>query len=105
MSLVENANIMSNGAVLRGLVNDRWKGRSFASSLGGPVVGVGEDITHILGMFLTGRLNENDLKKASRLLPAMQPWYLKGYQNKMVESLGLPKTMSEAANNSGNAYR
>lgn len=105
MNLVENANIMTNNAILRGLVNDRWLGRSFASSLGGPVVGVGEDITHILGMFLTGRLNETDLKKAARLLPAMQPWYLKGYQNKMIEGLGLPKTMSEAQSNSGNAYR
>lgn len=105
MSLVENANILANGAILNGISNDRYRQRSIAGALGGPVLGLGDDVTRIIGMLLSGRLNETDVKKAARLIPMMQPWYLKGLQNKMIESLGLPKTIGEYSHQSANAYR
>lgn len=105
MSIVEDANILTNGRLLHGISNDRYRQRSFAGSIGGPVAGVANDVTRILGMMLIGRLNETDVKKAGRLIPTIQPWYLKGLQNKAIESLGLPRTLADAEKNSANAYR
>lgn len=104
MGLVEDANILTNHTVL-GSSNDRWKNRGFAGTVGGPVVGMGEDITRVLGMVASGRINETDVKKAGALVPGMQPWYLRGLKNHMLEGLGLPKTASEYENSSSNAYR
>lgn len=104
-SVIENANILSHGRILRGIVNDRYKQRSELSAALGPIFGMGQDITKIIGMFVDGRLNETDVKKMARLVPTMQPWYLRGLQNHMIESLGLPKNKTEALNDSGNAYR
>ena len=66
---------------------------------------MGQDVSKIIGMMLDGRLNESDAKRAARLIPMMQPWYLKGLQNKMIEGLDLPKNAYEVENNSSNAYR
>lgn len=105
MSIVEDANILTNGAILRGISNDRYRQRSFAGAAGGPVVGVANDVSRILGMMLRGELNETDVKKAGRLIPATQAWYLKGLMNKSIEALGLPKTASQHESSNTNAYR
>ena len=104
-SLIEDANILTHGRILRGFSNDRYRQRSELSAALGPIFGMGQDVSKIIGMMLDGRLNESDAKRAARLIPMMQPWYLKGLQNKMIEGLDLPKNAYEVENNSSNAYR
>lgn len=104
MDIIQNANIMANGRILDGFVNDRYRERSALGASMGPIFGLTQDVFKVIGMMLDGQLNENDLKRAGRLIPSMQPWYVKGVQNKMIEGLGLPKNAPSPQFNAA-AYR
>lgn len=97
MDLLEMANGLSGGLLLPENTNDKYRDRSIAGYLAGPLGSIGNDLQHIIKMSATGNLNKNDLNKAVRMIPAMQPWYLRGASNKLVESTNLPKTYSEAS--------
>lgn len=93
---IELANVLTQGRLLKSQ-NDRYRHRTLAGALAGPVVGMGDDFLHVLNMAGSGNYNQTDLNKMARLVPFMQAWYLRGLSNKMVESVGLPETYADAA--------
>lgn len=100
MDIIETMNVLSGGAIMKDIKNDRFVNRSIAGLLAGPVAGIGDDIAHVIRMAASGHANQADLNRAARLIPLLQSWQLRGFSNKMVESTGLPKTEREANRNS-----
>lgn len=93
---IEEANVLMGGNLLKDIRNDRYKDRTIAGVLAGPVGGMGDDLVHVIKMMASGNYNQTDVNKAARLIPATQPWYFRGVINKMVESTDLPKTERDA---------
>jgi len=97
MDLIETANVLSGGAIFKDIGNDRYRERSIAGLLAGPIAGIGDDLARVIRMAASGHANQDDMNRLARLIPFLQSWQLRGFSNKMVESMGLPK--NEAAAN------
>lgn len=95
---LETINVLMGGNLLKDIKNDRYRDRTMSGLLAGPAGGMAEDVMHILKMMSSGHLNQTDVNRIARLIPFTQSWQFRGLSNKMVESLGLPKTYNEATN-------
>ena len=78
------------------LKSDRYRDRTIAGVLGGPLGGIGNDVANILNSFGSGKINQKDMQKFVRLIPLTQLWYLRYLSNKLVESMNLPKNTNHA---------
>ena len=93
---LQDANVLMGSPFLNKIKSDRYMERTSAGILGGPLAGVADDIFRVLGMFVEGSINENEVKKFIRLIPLTQIWYLRKLSNSLVESANLPKTRHKA---------
>lgn len=92
----EDMSLLTGSHLFPNLKGEKFANRTFAGTIGGPVLGMAEDGYKILGMVGSRNWNENDVNRAVRLIPGTQAFYLRYLSNKMVESLGLPKTAAQA---------
>jgi hypothetical protein len=93
---LEYVNVLMGGNLLKDIRNDRYRDRSIAGFLAGPVGGMGDSFVHILKMLSSGNFNQSDVNKIAKLIPALQIWELRYLSNKIVEATGLPETYSQA---------
>ena len=92
----QDLNAMTHGEFLSNMVNDRYRERTLAGILGGPLLGEIEALSYVFTSFASGKLNQQDMKKFFRLIPLAQPWYLRYLSNKLVEAMDLPKNRNHA---------
>lgn len=93
---LEYVNVLMGGNLLKDIRNDRYKDRTIAGFLAGPVGGMGDNFVHILKMLSSGNFNQSDVNKVAKLIPWAQIWQLRYLSKKLVESTGLPETYSDA---------
>ena len=93
---MQDANVLMGSPFLNKIKSDRYMERTTAGILGGPLAGVADDVFRVLGMFVEGSINENEVKKFIRLIPLTQIWYLRKLSNSLVEHANLPKTRHRA---------
>jgi hypothetical protein len=96
MDLIETANVFSGGAIFKDISNDRYRERSIAGLIAGPVAGIADDLARVIRMGASGHANQQDMNRLARLIPFLQSWQLRGFSNKMVESMDLPKNARQA---------
>ena len=97
MDFIETANVLMGGSLMKDIKNDRYRQRSVAGLVAGPMGSIGDDIGHVIMMVAKGQANQQDLNRFARLIPLLQSWQLRGFSNKMVESTGLPETAAQAS--------
>lgn len=76
--------------------NERYRNRLEMGVFNGPIGGIANDMTRIIGMGLSGELNQTDLKRLTTLVPMAYSWQFRALNSKMIEGLGLPKTREQA---------
>jgi len=76
--------------------NDRYRNKDALDLLGGPLGGILNSAQRIGNMFLSGQINESDMRRFKGLLPLANTWYLRYIGNKSVEAMELPKTKGDA---------
>lgn len=76
--------------------NERYRNRMEMGVFNGPIGGIANDITKIIGMTASGELNQNDLKRLTTLMPIANSWQFRALNTKMIESTGYPKTRYQA---------
>ncbi len=94
-NVLSNANMLTGNKLLGDLRNDKYKNRSRAGLLG-PAIGTANRMWDIITALGSGEMNESDAKKAARMLPFANASWTSWMSNKIVESLGLPKTRAQA---------
>ena len=103
--MLSDMNLFTGGVLnkdfLGNLKNDRYADRTLAGVLG-PSAGIVRDVYNVLGMAASGEVNQADINKLVRLFPFTQILELRALSNKMVESLNLPATRSQARRQSAN---
>ena len=62
----------------------------------GPIGGMVNDASRIIGMTLSREWNQTDIKRMATLIPFAWSWQFRALNNKMIEGLGLPKTRAQA---------
>jgi len=75
---------------------DRFRNKEAWDLLGGPVGGLLNNAQRTANMFLTGEINETDMKKFAGLFPLTGTWYLRWLTDNYIKSMGLPKNKREA---------
>lgn len=94
-TIMADANLLSGGNLLGDLKNDKYKDRTRAGLLG-PAWGTGNRMADIISAIASNEWNENDAKKAARMLPyanASWTWWM---SKSLIEGLHLPKTRAQA---------
>lgn len=94
--IIQDINVFSGDAMFTS--GDRWRDRTIAGVLGGPALGVANDIVTLGRAAGTGRITQSDLQKLLNLTPMAQPWYLRGLTNKFKEASGLPQRKEDTTN-------
>lgn len=94
-TVLQDANLLSQGRLLQDLKNDKYKDRAM-SGLFGPAWGKVTTAASIIDAASSGEWNENDMKKAARMLPFANAWWTYWMSAKIIESIGLPKTRQQA---------
>lgn len=92
----QDLNALTHGEFLGKMKNDRYRERTFAGILLGPLGGIADDVFNVFTAFGSGKINQQDFNKFLRLVPLGQPWYLRYLSNKLTESLDLPKNRNHA---------
>lgn len=95
MNVLADANIASGGTILSDFKNDRYRDRTRVGLLG-PGFGTANRLADIVSAAGSNEMNEADLKKMFRMLPVMNASWTWLMSKKLAESVGLPKTRSEA---------
>jgi hypothetical protein len=93
---LEYVNVLMGGNLLKDIKNDRYKDRTIAGFLAGPVGGMGDNFVHILKMLSSRNFNQSDVNKVAKLIPGAQVWELRYLSKKLVEATGLPETYADA---------
>jgi hypothetical protein len=94
----EDLNYLTSGFFQDNVSNERYRNRLEMGVLNGPIGGMANDTTRIIGMVLSGELNQTDIKRMATLVPFAYSWQFRALSNKMIEGLGLPKTRTAARN-------
>jgi hypothetical protein len=87
--------MLTGNHFLPNMRSDKFKDRTRAGILG-PSWQTGNKIINVLDAMATGEFNENDAKKAVSMLPFANAIWLRGMENKLIESVHLPKTRAQA---------
>ncbi|HHT9129522.1 MAG TPA: hypothetical protein ACFYEC_01490 [Candidatus Brocadiaceae bacterium] len=83
--------------LLRPFQADRFRRKGAAGLLGGPALGLGDSISSILSALANGEMNENDARKATRLLvPFSGTWFLRQPVDGVLKSMDMPSDRGEA---------
>jgi len=96
-SLIQEANMVFGGKLLKGITNQRFKNRTVAGIAAGAPGGQIEDLIKIVSMVGFRNWNEADAKRIVRNSPIISSIYLRGIINHWIEGKGLPKTYGEAS--------
>ncbi len=76
--------------------NERYRDRLEMGVFNGPIGGMVNDASRIIGMTLSREWNQTDIKRMATLIPFAWSWQFRALNNKMIEGLGLPKTRAQA---------
>lgn len=76
--------------------NERYNGRLEMGVFNGPIGGIANDMTRIIGMSLSGEFNQQDMRRLAWNIPVAYSWQFRGLVNKMIENGIAPKTRGEA---------
>ena len=83
--------------LLRPFQADRFRRKGAAGLLGGPFLGMADNMTSILSALANGEMNENDARKATRLLvPFSGTWFLRQPVDGVLKSMDMPSDRGEA---------
>lgn len=96
MQLVEYANVVADGQLLKGVQNQRFANITKLGAVGGPVIGIARTLQRLIMDSAQGNTNKTDLKHTATLIPFLGPWYLQMLSGKVIDTLNIPKTRSEA---------
>lgn len=92
----QDLNALTHGEFMTKMKNDRYRDRTFAGIMGGPIAGMADDFFDVLASFGSGKINHQDMNKFIRLVPLTQAWYFRYLSNKLMEGLDLPKNRNHA---------
>ena len=76
--------------------NPRYQGRLEMGVFNGPIGGMVNDTSRIIGMTLSREWNQTDLKRMATLVPFAYSWQFRGLANKMIAGTNFPKTRQQA---------
>jgi len=93
---LEYVNVLMGGNLLKDIKNDRYRNRTLAGFLAGPMGSIGDSMVHILKMLSSRNFNQADVNRTLKLIPWLQIWQFRYLSNKLAEGTGLPKTYSDA---------
>ena len=76
--------------------NERYRNRTEMGVLNGPIGGMVNDMSKIMGMVSSREFNKSDSRRAAANTPFLYSWELRGAVNKWIENSELPKTRQKA---------
>lgn len=92
----QDLNFLSSNYFQDLVSNERYRNRLEMGVFNGPIGGIANDMSRIIGMTLSGELNQTDLRRLSTLVPVAYSWQFRALSNKMIQSTTLPKTREKA---------
>lgn len=92
----EEANFLTNGYLQESVGNERYRGRTEMGVFNGPIGGMANDMSRVIGMLARNEINQTDLKRIAVNLPFVYSWQMRGLTNKMITSLNIPETPAQA---------
>lgn len=94
-NVLSDADLIAGGKLLGKLKNDRYKDRTRVGLLG-PGFGKANQLADVVTALASGEWNENDAKKAARMIPFVNSSWTWWMSQSLIESIGLPKTRADA---------
>lgn len=95
MNTLADANVLTGDRLLGNLKNDKYKDRTRAGLLG-PAWGTANRMADVIGALASGEMNQADALKMARMTPFANGSWTFNMSKKLIESLQLPKTRSQA---------
>jgi hypothetical protein len=92
----QEANFLSSGFLQEAVTNERYRGRTEMGVMNGPVGGMANDMTRIIGAIASREMNKTDLKRIAVNTPIVYSWQTRNLVNKWIENTSLPKTRQAA---------
>lgn len=92
----EDMNYLTHGFVQESVTNERYRNRTEMGVFNGPIGGMANDMTRVIGMVASQEWNQTDLKRLAVNMPFLYSWELRNQTNKWIQATGLPKTRTSA---------
>jgi len=99
-SILNDANLISGGTLLRDLKNDKYRDRSRAGLLG-PAFGDVNSMLDFFSALSSNEMNEYDALKMARMTPPMNSIWTYGMSSAVIKAFGWPKTREIAHRQKG----
>lgn len=95
----EEMNFITHGLIneqFGGVQNERYFNRTEMGVFNGPIGGMANDLTKIIGMVGSSELNQSDLRRMASNTPFLYSWQLRALVNKWIENTELPENRNKA---------
>jgi hypothetical protein len=92
----EDLNFLTSSVFQDTVNNERYRNRLEMGVFNGPIGGIANDMSRVIGMAASGDYNQQDMKRLITLVPLAYSWQFREIHNKMLEGLGLPKNRNAA---------
>jgi hypothetical protein len=100
MTVLNDANVLTQGGLLGDLKNDKYRDRTRAGLLG-PTIGNANSMANFFTALASGQMNQSDALKMARMIPLVNSSWTWWMSKKLIESFDLPKNRYVAERQKG----